>query len=206
MWCLSWSPSLSLGLGGPARLWERMFMLGSRKYKAPTRAAPQVFPDICAGHKQLKPACIPPVGPYPTTSSPHSHSLVSWMCWSTMTPTSPSLLGAKMPLGSLLQGHKWPEAETCSISAPHHLAGEGGCDTAQPPEQTMEQKMPQASLTKQTRTGRWMKRERDNCASDPTNSLPVWGSESCLQIKASTGELPSGCCETPLLKETDVYF
>lgn len=106
-------------------LWERMFMLGSDKCKAPTRAAPQVFPDICAGHKQLKPACIPPVGPYPTTSSPHSHPLVSWMCWSTMTPTSPSLPGAKMPLGSLLQGDKWPEAETCSLSAPHHLAGEG---------------------------------------------------------------------------------
>ena len=127
----------------------------SDKYEAPTRATPQIFPDLCTGHKQLKPVCIPPLRPYPTprhpTSTPQCHE-----CRGMVVPNSSSLPGAKMPLGSLFQGDKGPEAEICSVltafkaatafhpSWPHRRRGLCcvSCASTQGPEQAMEQKMP----------------------------------------------------------------
>lgn len=63
-------------------LWERMFTLGGVWQVQDTNQSYSTgfFPDICAGHKQLKPACIPPVGPYPTpphpTATPRCHGCV----------------------------------------------------------------------------------------------------------------------------------
>lgn len=147
------------------------------------------FQNFFAGCKQLKPACIPPAGSYPTPPhpSPTSFSVMNGV------RDGGTHLPKEMPPGLLFQQDRGTETETCTVLtafqvatafhslSTHRRTGEDGVSVAirlcqSPGDQSKQGRrclQHLSLLTEETHTGHRRKRERNNCTSEPTISLPI---------------------------------